>query len=109
MLLVNLGGCAGSYTCNEYPTGRCQSVSEVYDKTNKKRLGDSPKPTEKLDLNQNSKKGDAVLNSSLLGSPILKEPIVMRVLLNYWEDEDQDLNMGGYIFVKVKDSEWEIH
>lgn len=107
-LIFNLTGCAGSYTCNTYPTGKCQSVSKVYEK-NKNKNYENRSDGEKEIQTGKMKTSKEVIQSTLLGSPILKEPKVLRVLLNYWEDDDKDLNMGGYIFVKVRDAEWELH
>lgn len=107
LVLTLLGGCA-SYTCNEYPSGRCQSVSEVYEKTNRRGGQATKTEIDKINSREEIKKGNEAIHTPLLGNPILKEPIVLRVLLNSWEDEDQDFIMGGYIFVKVKDAQWRI-
>jgi hypothetical protein len=101
LLLLFLSNCATTYSCKTETAGKCQSISEVYDNLNKKSV---------LEVKNENTPNDQQINfkQPLEGSPILKEPKVLRVLLNYWEDEEKDLNLGGYVFVKVREAEWVI-
>jgi hypothetical protein len=98
MALVAFTSCATSYSCKTDNLGKCQSVSEVFE-----HVKNGEKRSESVEV-----RGKEVMDTPLLGMPVLKEPVVLRVLLNHWEDEDQDLVMGGYIFIKVRDAAWSI-
>jgi type IV conjugative transfer system lipoprotein TraV len=117
-----LGGCSQSFTCSQYPTTGCQPVSDVYDRTNGE-LNDyrtSLYREENKEKNEGKKEalkaakveiGGAyrALNYAQPGDPILSKPKVMRVLINSYVDSQNDLNAGGYIYIKVRDSEWQIN
>ena len=109
VFLLILGGCATTYSCNTRTAGKCQTISDVYKHVDK-NPDESPERTQKeLSTEYGPKNGGERFKEPLAGKPILREPKVLRVLLNYWEDEEKDLNLGGYVFVKVRDVEWELH
>jgi hypothetical protein len=102
IFLFSLVGCATSYTCQDYPTGKCQTVSKVY-----KRSKHPLKGKKEVKVKQ-SNKGNKVIVNKLEGNPLLLKPKVIRIYINHWEDKEGDLHVGGYIFVKVKGAEWNI-
>lgn len=111
-----LTGCSTSYTCGQFPSSGCQPVSTVYEKTNdgfhdyRKSLFDQKKNDEKKrgdgEIFINVAPAHRALDYASPGDPILTKPVTLRVLFNSWVDKDQDLNAGGFYFVKLRDSEW---
>lgn len=106
LLTLFLSSCATTYSCKTQTAGKCQSISEVYANVNKE--DHSNDNNSNIDSNKMENSGAQILAQPLEGKAVLKEPKVIRVLLNYFEDEERDLNLGGYIFVKVEDAKWAI-
>lgn len=117
-----LNGCAEKFSCSQYPTTGCQPVSDVYARTN----GELNDYRNSLYREENKKKTEAskdamksstvevgeahrALNYAQPGDPVLSKPVVMRVLINSYVDTQNDLNAGGYVYIKVRDSEWQIN
>lgn len=103
LLTLFLSSCATTYSCKTQTAGKCQSISEVYANVNKEGDDNNLKSDD-----SSLKSVGKILTQPLEGKAVLKEPKVIRVLLNYFEDEERDLNLGGYIFVKVEDAKWAI-
>lgn len=113
-----MSGCATTYTCGQFPSSGCQPVSTVYERTNgglndyrqtlfdkkKEASGVSEQSTSSVEVGQ----AHQALNYIAPGTPILKKPVIMRILFNSWIDQDSDLNAGGYVFVRLRDAEWEL-
>jgi hypothetical protein len=123
IILMLIEWSCASYTCKEYPTGRCQSVSSVYENSKKpnflsqnesenevKNQEAIKSKTTKVEKNQNQNLNSPLtaINFELVGKPIIKNPKVLRILINHWEDEDKDLNIGGHIYLRVEEAKWEI-
>ncbi|MBF0315142.1 MAG: hypothetical protein HQK50_17480 [Oligoflexia bacterium] len=105
VMIIAMSGCATTYSCKTKSAGKCQSISEVYDNVNK----DDSDQEEKDEKEKNREwMRERRLKGPIEGNAILREPKVLRVLLSHFEDEEKDLNLGGYVFVKIRDSEWEI-
>ncbi|MEJ3634468.1 TraV family lipoprotein, partial [Vibrio vulnificus] len=49
------------------------------------------------------------LNYSTPGDPILTKPVTLRILFNSWQDNDKDLNAGGFVYIRLRDSEWVVN
>jgi len=110
LLTMLLVGCATNYNCGQFPESGCQPVSEVYERTNNgfhdyrrtlyddeiEKDGYANRP---IELNQTQ-------HAAVSGDPILTRPVVMRVLFNSWKDKNGDLNAGGFVYVRVRDSQW---
>ena len=116
LVLITLSsGCATKYSCGQFPRSGCQPVSTVYERTdnglNDYRKGlfdkkDNVKTSKGLKTNVQVGRAHQAINYASPGDPILTKPVVMRILFNSWEDAEKDLNAGGYVFVKLRDSEW---
>lgn len=116
LCLSLLGGCATTYTCGQFPQSGCQPVSTVYERTNdgfhdyRRSLYDEEKKAKgkRTDEELHIQVGQAyrALNVATPGDPMLTQPVVLRVLFNAWEDKDKDLNAGGFVYVRLKDSQW---
>lgn len=124
ILLVLIGislisGCAtftDEYTCGEIPEAGCTPVSEVYNKTSG-NVYDYRK-----DLNKSTDEGEKEVKAPIInvssahramnyvspGDPILTKPVVMRVLYRSFENDQKDLDAGGYTYLRMRDSEWVI-
>lgn len=120
-IVLAIQGCSSNYTCSQFPDTGCQPVSEVYEKTNgglndyrtdfykggdsesEGSLRDGRDPA-KLELNIGQ--ANRALNYVTPGDPILTKPVIMRVLFNSWEDSEKDLDAGGFVYIRLRDSEW---
>lgn len=122
MAALTLTGCADNFSCAQYPTTGCQPVSDVYARTNGElndyrnslyREENKKKDEEKKDSMKSTvvEVGQAhrSLNYAQPGDPILSKPVVMRILINSYVDNQNDLNAGGYVYIKVRDSEWQVN
>lgn len=112
-----ISGCAvfnDTYTCGEIPEAGCTPVSEVYDKTSG-NVYDYRKDLNKPEEEKESKvpvikvaSAHRALNYANPGDPILTKPVVMRVLYRSFENDQKDLDAGGYTYLRMRDSEWVI-
>ena len=113
-----LGGCT-KFSCGQFPQSGCQPVSHVYDRTNEGFYDYRSTLNKKEEKSRNKghrdhyfddriEVGDAhkAINHANPGDPILTKPVVMRVLFAPWEDNQKDLNIGGYVYLKIRDAEW---
>jgi type IV conjugative transfer system lipoprotein TraV len=132
---VIISGCSDKYSCGQFPRTGCTPVSEVYESTNggfydyrkdhkheeddsnvspkyqtraggKVRLrrgsNKTVKPSEVIRISNSHRS----LNFAAPGEPILTRPVVLRVLYRPWENKAGNLDAGGYMFVRLKESEW---
>ncbi len=115
MLCTFISACANNYSCGQFPDSGCQPVSAVYERTNngfndyRKQLyldKNGKKNQDSGEINITVNKTAKALNHSVPGDPILTKPVVMRILFNSWQDSEKDLNTGGYVYVKLRDSQW---
>lgn len=115
LILLALAGCNTNYSCGQFPQTGCQPISavneavsgEVYDyrkdfyKKKERENGDGQR-----NVAVNISAVPNALNYASPGDVILTKPLVLRVLIDSWEDENKNLHAGGYVFVRVKESEW---
>ncbi|MBQ4840001.1 TraV family lipoprotein [Pseudoalteromonas luteoviolacea] len=113
-----MSGCATNYSCGQFPESGCQPVSTVYDRTNdgyhdyRRTLYDEEKSEGsrgESDAHVHVGQAHRTLNYNTPGDPILTKPVVLRILFNSWEDKEKDLNAGGFVYVRLRDSEWVIN
>lgn len=136
LLSVFIAGCSDKYSCGQFPRTGCTPVSEVYESTNggfydyrkdhkheedesdtssykyhskaggkvRVRRGSksTPNPSEIIRISNSHRS----LNFAAPGEPILTRPVVLRVLYRPWENKAGNLDAGGYMFVRLKESEW---
>ena len=132
LLSFALVGCSTEYGCGMFPRTGCRPVGHVYNETNGE-IYDYRKSYIPDDVSGNgvatetSGEGDAgegggtstknmpkvsvsgkTLNYISPGDAILTAPKELRVLVTPWEDEDRDLNAGGYIYIRLGEPEWRI-
>jgi type IV conjugative transfer system lipoprotein TraV len=118
ILLIGLAGCADNFSCQAYPRNGCRPISAVNANVdggltdyraglyaNENAESTSSESTE-ADSAVPVAQANRALNYAHPGDPVLSKPQVLRILVSSWEDEDKDLNAGGYIYVRVRDSEW---
>lgn len=118
VLVAGIGGCATEYSCGQFPDAQCTPVSSTYEETNtgyhdyRQGLFVNDK---KQDGKDKSDKGQAYtaysgyptrLSQAESGDPLLTKPVYLRLSFNDWVDLDGNLNSGGYVYVKIKESEW---
>ena len=101
---ILLTGCASTYTCQDYPTGQCQTLSKVYKNSKKKESLMTKGEDEEISISKNT----IAIENPTIARPLLSRPKTLRIFVNHWEDEDGDLHVGGYIYVRFKDSLWKM-
>jgi len=115
-----VAGCSGNpeYSCGQFPESGCQPVSDVYDRTNS-GFHDYRKNMFKPDPAQGESsiaqsghieiaQAHRSLNWASPGDPVLTKPETMRVFVSPWVDKDRDLNAGGFIYIRLRDGQWQI-
>lgn len=113
--LLFSAGCATDYTCGAFPGSKCKNVDQVYEETSggvqdyrrsmyKNDRGQKSCAEEKLVISTSP----AALQPVKAGEPILTKPVVRRVLIASWQDVDRDLHTGGYIYIRLRESEWRL-
>lgn len=125
ILLSLLMGCSSKYSCGMFPQTGCKPVSRVFAENNKGlsdyRSGlsdanaksdggitDGKSSVPAKDININIASVNSILEPVKSGTPLLSKPLVMRIYLTPWEDKDRDLNMGSFVYVRVRDAEWQL-
>lgn len=110
-----LAGCAtDSYTCGQFPESGCQPVSVVYKRTNdgfhdyRHDLYDEQKREAKGGVDIRVGQAHKTMNYVSAGDPVLTKPVVLRILMDSYEDEQKDLIGGGFVYVRLRDAEWVI-
>ena len=105
-----ISGCSSTqYSCGESPqSGQCQSLSSVYNRTDGE-LYDYRNSKSKTDMLNFSSEHKHTVNFEHEGkTPLLSKPRVLRIFFNPFEDSDKDLNLGGYVYIRLSESEWQI-
>lgn len=118
--IFSLSSCAAKFTCGQFPQSGCQPVSAVYERSNdglhdyRKTLFDEKNSAKnghaghkKKDVNIHVGEAYRALNYTVPGDPLLSKPVVMRVLFNSWVDKENDLNEGGFVYIRLRESEWQ--
>ena len=106
--VLALSGCTTDYTCGQYPETGCQPVSEVYSKTN----GDLTDYRKDFYSGSESRKTQAArppAGAAPLprGEPMLTRQTVLRILINPWQDEDDDLNQS-IVYIRLQKPGWRL-
>ena len=106
--------CGPKYACAGLEGGGCTTVAETYLATSDPGWADT-RSTQRADTASAAQgsveraQGGSVasgLKPLAPGQPILSQPRVLRLWVRHWEDLDQDLHAGGYIFIRITDAEW---
>lgn len=115
-----ISGCSARYSCGQFPESGCQPVSTVYNKTNegyhdyrknlysKKRTSGKYRYKDDEDRLVRIGRAHKAINYKSPGDPILTKPVIMRILVSSWVDKQKDLNTGGFVYIKLRDSKWVI-
>lgn len=125
LAVTTLSGCAAlgksDFSCPGLPNGvTCMSAIEVYHKT--ESHGGYDKNTMQGTQNQSGAdpanqeihgKFDSSHNHNVAITPtkpvpVLTEPEVLRIFFAPWEDENEILDAGGYVFTELRDRKWNI-
>lgn len=118
LIAAGLGGCATEYSCGQFPDAQCTPVSSTYEETNTGyedyRRGLFVKDKQQVQ-NEEARKVSAYagysgyptrLSQAESGDPLLSKPVYLRLSFNDWVDLEGNLNSGGYLYVKIRESEW---
>jgi len=111
-VLLVLGGCStfsNTYNCGLIPRAGCTPVSRVYEQTSddvedyRESTGSSTVDTRQtVHVSATPTSMDTVH----AGDPLLSKPKVMRVLYKGFQNEEGDLDTGGFVYLKMKESSW---
>jgi len=104
IFLSSCGHFKSEYSCNTVPGGVCKPLQQVYNDSINKR-GDVKKPVEN-NGNVASSNQAYILDRSEFMPPILTGPEVLRVLYFSFENQENDLDGGGFVYLKVRESQW---
>jgi len=106
--------CGPKYACAGLEGEGCTTVAEAYLATSDPGWADT-RSAQRANFassgqeSANPARGRAVasgLKPPSPGQPILSQPRVLRLWVRHWEDLEQDLHAGGYIFIRITDAEW---
>lgn len=115
--VLSLTGCAvgsSKYGCAGMPEGtQCASARDVYEMTeNNDRVSNRGKSASQQAAETGSaaeKEYAPVLLPAANGAIPLRTPSqVMRIRLNFWEDERGDLHVPGYIYTEIEKRTWQV-
>ena len=111
MGFIGLTACGPTYTCGEFPDAVCQSVSKTYTQSRGAETQDSHA------VFASDPAGPAIVTApdtassphdTSFGEPFLTRPQLLRILLTPWEDKHKDLHAGGYVYIRLEESQWVI-
>lgn len=112
-VVVMLGGCStlsSQYNCNAIVRSGCSPVAKVYEATHSKHeYRDQSKKSGPLSQGSTRalpRQTTQTIATITPGDPLLTKPTVMRVLYNSFESTEGDLDSGGYVYLKMKESSW---
>lgn len=111
MGFVALTACGPTYTCGEFPDAVCQSVSKTYTQTRETDDQGSHAVSGSGETSQmivNLTDTAPSPRAPHFGDPFLTRPQLLRILLTPWEDKHKDLHAGGYVYIRLEDSQWVI-
>ena len=113
-----LSGCATEYACPiPQGDGGCRSVAQVYQDT----LGDTDSmtpsagggasadaPAKPTAMTATATSAAPVLKPSNPGDAVLSMPRVLRLDFMPWRDADDDLQGGGFVYLRLDRGQWTI-
>ncbi len=114
VVILLMSGCATNYSCSGVPDTPCRSISGVYNNTSsgipdyrdEQEAGNTNSDSSNQSSNINISTSNNVLNYITAGDPILTEPRILRGLIFPYEDASKDLIIGGYVFMRISESQW---
>lgn len=109
LLCLSLAACSPTYTCGDVPDAVCQSVSDTFEQTQARtaaqsRAAVSPDPTGSGPVVAPG--ADAFEPDAAFDDPFLTRPRLLRILFTPWQDKEHDLHAGGYVYIRLEESQW---
>ena len=112
---VGLAGCGSfsgldesskGFTCKAPAGIGCTSVSGVYANAVANNLPGSPKPAEAARTTEMPR--DIVGSAPATGMPVLSAPVVIRIWVAPWEDENHLLHDQAFLYTVADPGHWQI-
>lgn len=116
LLFISCGltGCATSgldaqqsFSCKAPPGISCSSLSGVYANAVANNLPGSPAKSATI-IKPATTGRDIVGEAPATGTPVLSEPVVLRVWVAPWEDEHKVLHDQSFLYAVVDPGHWQI-
>ena len=109
LLFISLAACSPTYTCGDFPDAVCQSVSDTFEQTQvraaaQSRAAVSPDPTGSGPVVAPG--AGPLVQDAAFDDPFLTRPLLLRILFTPWQDKEHDLHAGGYVYIRLEDSQW---
>ena len=89
------------------PDAVCQSVSETFEQTQDRAAAPSRAAVPPDPAGPRVAPGPEPLGpDAAFDDPFLTRPRLLRILFTPWQDEAHDLHAGGYVYIRVEESQW---
>lgn len=107
--LAAVTACSPTYTCGDVPDAVCQSVSDTFAQTQARTALKSraAAPPDSAGAGPGVVPGPEPLGQdAAFDDPFLTRPRLLRILVTPWQDTEHDLHAGGYVYIRMEESQW---
>ena len=101
--------CSPTYTCGDVPDAVCQSVSDTFEQTHGRASAASRAATQPAQTGSGPVAApgtEPLVQDAGFAGPFLTKPLLLRILFTPWQDTAHDLHAGGYVYIRLEDSQW---
>lgn len=109
LLFISFTACSPTYTCGDFPDAVCQSVSDTFEQTQGRAASQSraAAPPDPAGSGPVAAPGtDPLMHDAEFDGPFLTKPRLLRILFTPWQDKERNLHAGGYVYIRLEDSQW---
>lgn len=109
LLVISLSAftaCSPTYTCGDVPDAVCQSVSDTFEQT-QDRASSTSRAAARTGSGPVAAPGtEPLVQDAGVAGPFLTKPRLLRILFTPWQDQAHDLHAGGYVYIRLEESQW---
>lgn len=112
LLVISLAAvtaCSPTYTCGDVPDAVCQSVADTFEQTHDRASSTSraaARPDQTGPGLVAARGTEALAPDPGVDEPFLTKPRLLRILFTPWQDQAHDLHAGGYVYIRLEESQW---